>query len=117
MNPKPTALDANKTKKELTLTWNDGHISTYSFSLLRAACPCAECRGGHENMGSTPDPEVFDTPITDIKGTRLKDVVATGSYGITIHPRPDERHIRYSDVYELSELLRKDYKGTGRRTF
>ena len=84
MKLKPTALDANKTNKEMTLTWNDDHISIYSFSLLRAACPCAECRGGHENMGSTPDPEVFKTPITDTKETRLKDVVATGAYGISI---------------------------------
>ena len=84
MNLKPIALDANKTKKELTLTWNDGHISTYSFSLLRAACPCAECRGGHDNMGSEPDADVFNTPITDTKETRLKDVVATGSYAISI---------------------------------
>jgi pyridoxine 5-phosphate synthase len=28
-----------------------------------------------------------------------------GAHGITVHPRPDERHIRASDVFELSELL------------
>ncbi|MGI9301648.1 MAG: pyridoxine 5'-phosphate synthase [Gammaproteobacteria bacterium] len=31
--------------------------------------------------------------------------IAAGSRGITVHPRPDERHIRYADVYELAELL------------
>jgi len=31
--------------------------------------------------------------------------VEAGAYGITVHPRPDERHIRYSDVYELRELI------------
>jgi len=30
-----------------------------------------------------------------------------GANGITVHPRPDERHIRYSDVYELSDVLKK----------
>ena len=30
--------------------------------------------------------------------------IAAGAHGITVHPRPDQRHIRYSDVYELSEL-------------
>jgi len=84
MNLKPTALDASRSKKELTLTWNDGHTSTYSFSLLRAACPCAECRGGHDNMRDTPDPEVFNTPITDTRETQLKDVSATGAYAISI---------------------------------
>jgi pyridoxine 5-phosphate synthase len=28
-----------------------------------------------------------------------------GAHGITIHPRPDERHIRYSDAYELKENI------------
>lgn len=28
-----------------------------------------------------------------------------GADGITVHPRPDERHIRYSDVYELKKHL------------
>jgi pyridoxine 5-phosphate synthase len=32
-------------------------------------------------------------------------VIAAGAHGITVHPRPDERHIRRSDVYELSALL------------
>jgi pyridoxine 5-phosphate synthase len=31
-----------------------------------------------------------------------------GAHGITVHPRPDERHIRPSDVLELAALL-KDY--------
>lgn len=29
-----------------------------------------------------------------------------GAQGITIHPRPDERHIRGTDVYELAELMK-----------
>jgi pyridoxine 5-phosphate synthase len=28
-----------------------------------------------------------------------------GSEGITVHPRPDERHIRYEDVHELKKVL------------
>jgi pyridoxine 5-phosphate synthase len=34
-----------------------------------------------------------------------------GAYGITVHPRPDERHIRRSDVFELSKLVRGDFPG------
>lgn len=30
-----------------------------------------------------------------------------GAHGITVHPRPDERHIRASDVHELAALLRR----------
>jgi pyridoxine 5-phosphate synthase len=32
-------------------------------------------------------------------------VIQAGAYGITVHPRPDERHIRYTDVYELRDML------------
>jgi pyridoxine 5-phosphate synthase len=32
-----------------------------------------------------------------------------GAHGITVHPRPDERHIRPQDVRDLSGLLRKDW--------
>src|SRR5262245_47584792 len=34
--------------------------------------------------------------------------IAAGAHGITVHPRPDQRHIRPSDVYDLSDLL-KDF--------
>lgn len=33
------------------------------------------------------------------------DLVKMGAEGITVHPRPDERHIRRSDVYELAACL------------
>ena len=33
------------------------------------------------------------------------DIQTFGADGITVHPRPDERHIRYSDVYELKKHL------------
>jgi pyridoxine 5-phosphate synthase len=36
-----------------------------------------------------------------------KTCISAGAYGITIHPRPDERHIRYSDVYELAPIVSK----------
>ena len=29
-----------------------------------------------------------------------------GAHGITVHPRPDQRHIRAQDVYDLAEVLR-----------
>jgi pyridoxine 5-phosphate synthase len=34
-----------------------------------------------------------------------KIIIKAGAYGITVHPRPDERHIRYADVFELAALL------------
>ena len=34
-----------------------------------------------------------------------QDIINFGAQGITIHPRPDERHIRYSDAFELKEKI------------
>jgi pyridoxine 5-phosphate synthase len=34
-----------------------------------------------------------------------------GAVGITVHPRPDERHIRRGDVTDINRLLRKHYPG------
>ena len=31
--------------KELTVTWDDGHVSTYTLECLRDICPCAGCKG------------------------------------------------------------------------
>lgn len=36
--------------------------------------------------------------------------IAAGCHGITVHPRPDGRHIRYTDVHDLAEML-ADYDG------
>lgn len=36
--------------------------------------------------------------------------IAAGADGITVHPRPDQRHIRASDCYALSQLLNDEFK-------
>lgn len=33
------------------------------------------------------------------------DIESFGAEGITIHPRPDERHIRYQDAYDLKDIV------------
>lgn len=42
-----------------------------------------------------------------------KDVQEFGAQGVTIHPRPDERHIHYSDVYDLKPLIHTEYNIEG----
>jgi len=36
-----------------------------------------------------------------------------GAQGITVHPRPDERHIRYRDVIQLSEVVKTEFNIEG----
>lgn len=43
--------------------------------------------------------------------TAANACLAAGAQGITVHPRPDARHIRAHDVSDLSALLAKDWPG------
>jgi pyridoxine 5-phosphate synthase len=50
--------------------------------------------------------------LRNARGGNNPDLIAValdcekfGADGITVHPRPDERHIRYEDVYELKKVL------------
>ena len=58
--------------------------------------------------------------LRNARGGNLPDVVQSalacerfGAQGITVHPRPDERHIRYRDVYDLRPLLSTEFNIEG----
>ena len=46
-----------------------------------------------------------------IKST--KDIEAFGAEGITVHPRPDERHIRYQDARDLKDVITTEFNIEG----
>jgi len=52
--------------------------------------------------GSLPDPI-----------TCAIDLQCFGAEGITVHPRPDERHIRYADVYALKPVVKTEFNIEG----
>ena len=80
----PKGIKAEKGAGKLTIEWSDGKTCVYSFDLLRSACPCAQCRGGHENMKPEPDEEVFTIPLMNAAATRLRNVQAVGNYAINL---------------------------------
>jgi pyridoxine 5-phosphate synthase len=58
--------------------------------------------------------------IRNARGGNMPDVLKAaidcelfGAHGITVHPRPDERHIRYSDVYEIYPLIKTEFNIEG----
>ncbi|MEI6822869.1 MAG: pyridoxine 5'-phosphate synthase [Bacteroidota bacterium] len=58
--------------------------------------------------------------IRNARGGNVPDLVKValdcerfGSQGITVHPRPDERHIRYQDVYDLKPVLTTEFNIEG----
>jgi pyridoxine 5-phosphate synthase len=42
-----------------------------------------------------------------------RDIESFGAQGITVHPRPDERHIRYKDVRDLKPVLKTEFNIEG----
>ena len=58
--------------------------------------------------------------LRNARGGNMPDVVQAardcerfGAQGITVHPRPDERHIRYADVRELKPVLCTEFNIEG----
>ncbi len=58
--------------------------------------------------------------IRNARGGNVPDVKlaavrcqAFGAAGITVHPRPDERHIRYSDVYDIRGVITTEFNIEG----
>ncbi len=42
-----------------------------------------------------------------------QDCEKFGAQGITVHPRPDQRHIKFSDLYELKSILKTEFNIEG----
>ncbi len=58
--------------------------------------------------------------VRNARGGRMPDVALAavncekfGAEGITVHPRPDERHIRYADVREIKPLITTEFNIEG----
>src|SRR3989337_1869284 len=81
---KPTGITADRKQRSMSVHWSDGHASVYSFTLLRAAFPRAEGRGGDQRMGGDPDPDIFYLPDEETTRTRMAQVEPVGTYGLTI---------------------------------
>ncbi len=61
--------------------------------------------------------------IRNSRGGNLPDLLEVaqdceifGAEGITVHPRPDQRHIRYADIPELKKIVRNEFNIEGNPT-
>lgn len=61
--------------------------------------------------------------LRNSRGGNMPDLIKTaidceifGAEGITIHPRPDERHIKYQDVFDLKKVVKTEFNIEGNPT-
>ena len=87
----------------MTITWEGGHVSTYSGEQLRWACPCAECRGELGAPGRLA--RVQTLPDDEL---RMQDVTLVGQYALQI--RFDSGHA--TGLYTFTYLRSLDRAGT-----
>lgn len=84
MGTKPKDISASRTRGVLTIEWEDGLRCEYPLRGLRAACPCAECRGGHQNMGMPGAPEMLEQPLKPGASPELVSMELVGNYALQL---------------------------------
>ena len=79
---RPSNITADRNERMLIIEWNDGKECRYPFAGLRAVCPCAECQGGHNNMGRPADKELLRTAKDP--DLNMEQIEPVGTYAVTI---------------------------------
>lgn len=98
--PIPSGITHDRQKRELRITWKDGHESVYPLDILRELCPCVVCRGGHDKMGAEHDPDVLS--LTPARSYSLTDLQLAGNYALQLEW--DDGHD--SGIYTFEYLRR-----------
>ncbi|PJF40538.1 MAG: DUF971 domain-containing protein [Chloroflexi bacterium] len=98
---RPTAINLNKAEAYLEIIWSDGATCRYPLSHLREACPCVECRGGHQFMGREFDPDDILT-LTPARSYVITEIELVGNYAM--QPMWDDGH--HTGIYTW-DYLRK----------
>jgi DUF971 family protein len=81
---KPIKVTLKRNDRQLEITWSDGRVCHYALDLLREACPCVECRGGHENMGKPIDADslLLSIPLVKSKSYEIVRLEPVGNYAL-----------------------------------
>jgi DUF971 family protein len=98
-SPRPTAITLNKQQGYLEITWNGEQVCQYPLSQLREACPCVECRGGHQFMGKQFDPENI-LVLKPKRSYAIQSIERIGNYAL--QPNWDDGH--HTGIYTWDYL-------------
>ena len=100
----PASIKVHKTTgTTMEIAWKDGHQSTYTFTYLRAACPCATCNEerhkAHREPGQPAAPE-SSAPLQMYKPQlRPNEVAPVGNYAIRFNWNDGHQHGIFSWDY------------------
>lgn len=111
VNQPPTAIRLDVKANLLSLTWADGHESTYGGPYLRHMCPCAECRGHAPGEKEPPSWQA----VRDVKVTHA---AAVGTYALqfTLSDGHTTGIYSYGWLRESCPSTREDCDASGRPT-
>ena len=98
---RPKAVTLNKTNGYLEITWGDDRICQYPLSELREACPCVECRGGHQFMSQEFDPKNI-LVLKPKRSYAIESLDLVGNYAL--QPSWDDGH--HTGIYTWEYLRR-----------
>jgi len=104
----PKGITLNKKEGFLEIVWSNDVACRYPLSELREACPCVECRGGHQFMGREHDPENL-LALTPKRSYAITSLDLVGNYAL--QPLWDDGH--HTGIYTWDYLRRLCPAGEG----
>ena len=83
-NITPINIHVDKASATIQFEWSTGDTLEVPLALLRNACPCAECRGGHGNMVNNPDSSMFRLRKMSEAATTAAHLELSGNYALNV---------------------------------
>lgn len=99
MSSRPKRIAVTRSTGTLVVEWDDGQNCEYSLSLLRAECPCAECKEVHGTVKQSEPMDMIALPIVNASSTVLDRVERVGNYAIQLYWQDGHSHGIYSWDY------------------
>ena len=106
-NPVPAELELDR-RRELRIRWADGRASRYPLARLRAACPCATCRGERREAGDATRLPIVAASDDAARMVTAESAELVGSYALRI--RWADGH--QTGIYDFALLRRLDGEQT-----
>lgn len=89
--PYPKSIQLNRGEGWLQIEWKDGTLCQYPLGPLREVCPCVQCRGGHDKMGtSQQEVDLLQISLVPSRSYELIEILPVGNYAL--QPRWSDGH-------------------------